>query len=150
MRNQATYRTHSKPVWRDSANALVQASLERAEISEQLWCEEIGDGLFRVCCIPFFLRNVALGDVIKASDYLFESVQTSSGRYVFRLFFKEEQRKWRQQTIEELHRSNFLTEWYSEGLLAVDAENERRASMMAAFLMDCRNRGYLTFETGRV
>lgn len=150
MHDQTTYRTHSSPVWRESANALIQARLERAGNSEQLWCEDLGGDLFRVCCIPFFLYNVALGDIVRAPHYLFESVESASGRYVFRVLFEEEQYAWRQQTVEELHRSDILTEWYSDGLLAVDAENERAASMAGAFLMECQNRGYLTFETGRI
>lgn len=98
----------------------------------------------------FFLHNVSLGDIVRAPGYLFESVKISSGRYVFRAFFEGGQHEWRRQTIEALHQSDVMTKWYSEGLLAVDAENEHSASMVAAFLVECQDRGYLTFETGHM
>lgn len=47
-----------------------------------------------MCCIPFALYDVALGDVVRARPedtrkYVVKEVVKSSGRYVFRVWFGE-------------------------------------------------------------
>ena len=41
---------------------------------------------FEVCCIPFFLYDVSLGDVVATNpDYVLDRVVRASGRYTFRV-----------------------------------------------------------------
>jgi hypothetical protein len=55
---------------------------------EQLWAKRLGDTEFEICCIPFILFDVALGDVVQtSSDYWFQRVLKPSGRFVFRAWF---------------------------------------------------------------
>jgi hypothetical protein len=61
---------HPEPVWRDRASYLIHAPLEGLENldREQLWVRELGAGLHEVCCIPMFVYELALGDVVRADD----------------------------------------------------------------------------------
>jgi hypothetical protein len=33
-----------------------------------LWARQVGDRRFEICCIPFFLYDVALGDVVETDE----------------------------------------------------------------------------------
>ena len=59
---------HPEPVWRERADFIISAPLLLEEgRAEQLsaWHEE--DHLFEICCIPFFVFDVALGDVVETN-----------------------------------------------------------------------------------
>jgi hypothetical protein len=144
------YRTHATPVWRDRADALVQAQLEEVDNSEQLWCRSLGDDKFEVCCIPFYLYNVALGDIILAPDFHFQKVVAPSGRFVFRVFMEEHQRGLRESFVAELDRVEALTEWYSAGLMSIDAPDLEQAETISTWLLEHQRRGLLVYETGKV
>jgi hypothetical protein len=58
---------HQDPVWRERSNFIINAELperDQAYRFEQLFPRRAGDGLFEVCCIPFALYDVALGDIV--------------------------------------------------------------------------------------
>jgi Domain of unknown function (DUF4265) len=86
---------HEQPVWRARANFLIHAELPQQYCPkrfEQLWARHLGDDMFEVCCIPFFIYDLALGDVVATSaksgrKYVIDKVVTPSGRYVFRAWF---------------------------------------------------------------
>lgn len=59
------FSVHREPVWRDRANFVVNAPLPEEGRYEQLWSRQLSDDCFEVCCIPFFLYDVALGDVVQ-------------------------------------------------------------------------------------
>ena len=147
---------HDEPVWRDRANFIVNAELpaaDRPKRFEQLWTRQLGDDEFEVCCIPFFLYDVALGDVVSTSPrdgrrYVVERVVRQSGHYVFRVWFGESFHP-REAVAEQLEELGALVEWSSLNLLAVDAENEERAQAIADHLDACEKRDELMFETGR-
>jgi hypothetical protein len=59
-----------------------------------------------LCCIPFFLYDIALGDVVRTSAqgdrrYVLESVVSPSGRHVFGVWFGESFHP-RQKVAEDL------------------------------------------------
>jgi hypothetical protein len=38
--------------------------------TEQLWARQVGDRHFELCCIPYFVYDLALGDVVEIdADY---------------------------------------------------------------------------------
>ncbi|MEV8240734.1 DUF4265 domain-containing protein [Microbacterium testaceum] len=150
MKAEVNYRTHALPVWRDRADALIQAQLEEKNESEQLWCRALGDDKFEVCCIPFYLYNVALGDIILASDHHFQGVVVPSGRYVFRVFMREEQYGVRESLVAELDKVSALTEWYSPGLISIDAPDLEKAKTISTWLLEGEHRGLLSYETGKL
>ncbi len=144
------FRTHDSPAWRHKSDALVQALLEEENNSEQIWCRELGDDKFEVCCIPFYLYDVALGDIILAPNYHFQRVLEPSGHYVFRVLLEEKQYGWRESIMAELNKFEALFEWYSAGLMSIDAPNLKQADAIATWLMECQQRGLLHYETGRI
>lgn len=147
---------HSEPVWRERSNFIINAELAEEDLPnrfEQLWARQVGDDRFEICCIPFFLFDVALGDVVATSPkedrkYVLDHVVERSGRYVFRVWFGESFHP-RDEIAEELGRLGALVEWSSVNLLAVDATDEPHAQKIADFLQERQDRGQLLYETGR-
>lgn len=140
---------HPEPVWRDRSNFIIGAPLPEEGRAEQLWARQVGDRRFEICCIPFFVHDVALGDVVE-TDANFDLVRVveRSGRYVFRVWFGESFRP-REEIAERLAALGALLEWSSLNLLAVDAADESHAQVIADFLTEQERGGHLMFETGR-
>jgi hypothetical protein len=147
---------HSDPVWREHANFIIHAALTEENAPrrfEQLWVRQRADNQFEVCCIPFFIYDVALGDIVLTSSteslrYVVESVAAPSGRYVFRVWFGQSFHP-RDEIASELTALGSLIEWSSRNLLAVDAADGEHAQFIADFLMDRQKAGHLIYETGR-
>lgn len=59
---------HSAPLWRERANfifAAHQGMKEGKNEWEQLWGQALASQRYIVCCIPFFLYDVALRDEVE-------------------------------------------------------------------------------------
>jgi hypothetical protein len=122
---------HDAPVWRDRANFVIGAPLREEGRAEQLWARQVSDQRFEICCIPFFLYDVALGDVVETdANYDLARVVERSGRFVFRVWFGEAFHP-RQEVADELAELGALLEWSSANLLAVDAADEAHAQVIA-------------------
>jgi hypothetical protein len=147
---------HVAPVWRERSNFIIAAALPGADQQkrfEQLFARQVGDDRFEVCCIPFFLYDVALGDIVETSptcDRRFEldSVVVPSGRFVFRVWFGESFHP-RGEVEEELSELGALLEWSSANLLAVDAADGAHAQLIADYLASQEHVSRLMYETGR-
>ena len=140
---------HSEPAWRDRSNFIIGARLPEEGRAEQLWARQVGDRQFEICCIPFFVYDVALGDVVE-TDASFDLVRViePSGRYVFRVWFGESSHP-REEIAARLATLGALLEWSSVNLLAVDAADASHAQVIADFLAEQERCGRLTFETDR-
>lgn len=147
---------HQEPVWREQSNFVINAELpekDRPKRFEQLFVRQVADDRFEVCCIPFFLYDVALGDIVRTAPkgdrkYVMTDVVEASGRYVFRVWFGESFQP-RDEIDSELKALGSLTEWSSRNLLAVDAVDEEHAQLVADFLAEREKAGQLIYETGR-
>jgi hypothetical protein len=62
------FSTHKEPVWRGRANFIINAKLPEDGRFEQLWVRKVAEDAFELCCIPFFLYDVALGDVVQTRE----------------------------------------------------------------------------------
>src|SRR2546421_9189017 len=90
---------HENPVWRDRANFIIAASITGPRSStrwrwEQLWAKQIGENHFEVCCIPFFIYDLALGDEVETGTkegkkHVVTKVLNRSARFVFRVWFSD-------------------------------------------------------------
>ena len=144
--------THSWPIWRDSANFIFVASLEAKNGKnqwEQLWGKQLAPHRFIVCCIPFFLYDVALGDEVETDDDLvLQRVVHQSGQVTFRVWFGGQDASTRLQQVREIEEIGPLTEWSSEHLLALSVA-ESEAHRLANHLQRRENEGLLVYETGR-
>jgi len=61
---------------------------------ESLWAEELGDGLYKVDNIPFFVKGIAPGDLIRAQESeemkIFLVVTMAGTSSVFRIYVHDE------------------------------------------------------------
>jgi hypothetical protein len=150
MPETAAVATHPQPVWRDRSDFIIRARVDGPDDArtEQLWARQLGIHTFELCCIPFFIYDLALGDTVETdSTYLLQRVLERSGRYVFRAWFEGPQPyDW---AVDALAALGCSYEWSSPHLLAVDAADQRHAQLVADCLAEHERSGELTFETGR-
>jgi hypothetical protein len=140
---------HPEPIWRDRADFIIGAPLSEAGRAEQLWARRVDGHLFEICCIPFFVFDLALGDLVETDGgYNIVGVVQHSGRSVFRVWFGESFRP-RQEIADQLSDLGALLEWSSVNLLAVDADGTSRAQVVADFLAEREAEGQLKYKTGR-
>jgi hypothetical protein len=69
MTDQDLYIVHQHPVWRERVNFIVHAELPEPDLPkqfEQLWTRQVGPDEFEICCIPFFIFDVNLADIVRA------------------------------------------------------------------------------------
>jgi hypothetical protein len=154
--SSAEFVVHGDPVWRESSNFIINAKLPVSDSPrrfEQLFAKQIDDDRFEICCIPFFVYDIALGDVVATSPsgdrkYVVKEVLQPSGRYVFRVWFGESFQP-RHEVAQALKSLGSLVEWSSTNLLAVDAVDDEHAQLVADFLSEEERLGHLLYETGR-
>jgi hypothetical protein len=144
--SKPNYLTHSEPIWRDQANYLLMAEIDGD--LEQLWAREITETTFMICCIPLFIYNVALGDIVEAVDNQVTRVVKPSGRYVLRVWLPEkDQALMNRIKVGVGHRGGFW-EHSSDQLLGVDAPDAAVATEVRAWLEELQAEGLIEYETG--
>lgn len=153
MTTAEKFSTHSEPAWRDKADFVINAKLPEEGRFEQLWSRQVSENTFEVCCIPFFLYDVALGDVVQTREalgrrYVLDRVVQPSGHFVFRAYFGRSAHP-REEIVERLAELGAVVEWSSATLLAVDALDIDHAQQIADLLQARADLGQLIFETGR-
>jgi hypothetical protein len=147
---------HQEPVWRARSDFVITAELpekDRPKRFEQLFARQVGNDRFEICCIPFFLYDIALEDVVTTAPrddrkYVVTGVSEPSGRYVFRVWFGRPFQP-RDEVVDELTTLGALLEWSSDNLLAIDAVGPEEAQAFADFLAARERAGQLVYETGR-
>ncbi|MDO3520324.1 DUF4265 domain-containing protein [Ralstonia pseudosolanacearum] len=143
---------HQSPIWRDRANFVFAAHLGDRDGKnewEQLWGKKIAPHRFVLCCIPFFARDIALGDEVETdADFVLQRVVHSSGQVTFRVWFGEQNPTTRQELVQEIENLKPLMEWSSENLLALSVP-ESEAQRFADYLYSKEQQGLLNYETGR-
>jgi len=145
---------HFHPVWRNKANFIIRARVDDPNknfIGEQLWARKISDFRFEICCIPFFVYNISLGDEVETdAEYYVKNVQRPSGQFTFRIWLKDTPNEIRTEVIKNLIENDYLIEQHSEFLIAINATDENHAQLAADYLMEYEGQGALTYETGKV
>jgi hypothetical protein len=149
---------HPRPAWGARADFAIQlrivtgdARLDNPPRFEELVCQDLGEGFYRICCVPMFLYDLALGDVLKINDGELEGVAQESGQHTFRAYFGKAFMPFaREVLIDELATmAGVITEWFSNDLLGISAENDAVANELARWLETAMSRGQLQYETGR-
>jgi hypothetical protein len=156
MKHPQEFVLHQDPVWRERSDFIIHAELpekDRPKKFEQLFVKQLDAHRFELCCIPFFVYNLALGDVILTSPrsgkrYVVSSVTKPSGRFVFRVWSGKSFQP-RYELANRLKELGCLIEWSSRNLLAVDAVDAQHAQIVADFLAERERAGELLYETGR-
>ena len=142
---------HQSPVWRDRANFVFAAHLGMKDGKnewEQLWGQKTAPQRFVVCCIPFFVQDIALGDEIETdADFVLQRVIRYSGQVTFRVWFGAQDATTRLELVQEIEAMKPLMEWSSENLLALSAP-KAEAQRLADYLHSREQQGLLQYETG--
>ena len=135
---QADYKIHHHPVWRDRADAIVHAGVEherRGDIQESLWARKLADDRYEVCCIPFFVYDLALGDEVEialnqAGKLVLQSVVKRSGNLTFWIWFNEpyDCEVWN-KAYEILARLGYMLEGYNAGLISFNVARRSRPGL---------------------
>lgn len=143
---------HQLPIWRDRANFVFTAHLGMEDGKnewEQLWGQRTTDHRFILCCIPFFVRDIALGDEVEIdTDFVLQKVIRHSDQVTFRAWFGDQDSDTRQELAREIEEMKVLMEWSSENLLALSVP-EVEAQRLADYLYSREQWGLLQYETGR-
>ena len=142
---------HFNPIWKTRADFIIAGSVhvDDETIIEQLWAKRLDSHLFELCCIPFHLYNLSLGDTVHVNDdFVVDQLITPSGRYVFRVF-KEDGSLRGNEMVNQVERLGGAFEWNTDSFAAVDAVNLSCASAIARLLMDLQGAGQIHFDTGR-
>ena len=152
------WKVHQTPVWRDRANFIINVIVEvepdGRKIWEQLWSEQTGENLFRLCCITFFVYDLNLGDEVETRAegehrHVVDRVVRRSEHYTFRVWFGgSENPEVRAEVMAEVGRQGGMFEWYSRNLLAISVASAR-AQEVADYLHGRQASGALVYETGR-
>ena len=144
---------HQSPIWRDRSNFVFATHLGTKDGKsewEQLWGQKTAPQQFVLCCIPFFARDLALGDVVETdADFVLRQVVRRSGQITFRVWFGSQDSTARQELVREIEAMKPLMEWSSENLLALSASDEVEAQKLADYLQAREEKGLLKYETGR-
>lgn len=150
--------THKHPVLKNKSNFLIFADLSDHKLEnkwEQLWVKQVDTFKFEICCIPFFVYDLSLGDIVKTKPsknktYVIEKVIKPSGHYTFRAWFGESNNpRIIEEVLEFINLNNFRLEWSSQNLLAIDTPSKSEAQVLADFLFEKESLGNLEYETGR-
>lgn len=145
---------HLNPVWHEKADFIIGArvaSPQDPDIQgwEQLWSRQTAPDRFELCCVPFFVYNLALGDEVETdSELAIARVVRPSGHYTFRVWFCDSSEpNIRQEVIAQVYYLKGLPEWYSHNLLAIDMPQDQ-AQAIADFLYEQEQMGHLMYEAG--
>ena len=143
---------HENPIWRARADFIIAAFLGMKEGKnewEQLWAERVSPTQFRLCCIPFFAKDIALGDEVEVdSNFVVRAVVRPSGNYTFRVWLGGQPESVRVKVHESLKASGADMEWSSNNLLALSIASDQ-AQQLADCLAEHEAAGQLQYETGR-
>lgn len=144
---------HRSPIWREKADFVFAAHIgtngDKNEW-EQLWGKKTGRNTFMLCCIPFFVYDIALGDEVEVdADLVAQRVTKSGGQTTFRVWFVEQDLDRRKGIVRDISKVTSLLEWSSENLLAVSVPSAAEAQMLANFLEECELNRFLQYETGK-
>lgn len=148
--------THPFPAREERGNTIIHALVEESPAEalwEELWVRDLGSNMFEVCCIPLWVRNLSIGDIVAATPdskkgWILKEVIQPSGDCTFRIWFAEPPAEEVMKRLhDELRAFGCLLEWRSDRLWGVSCRPES-AQTVRDLLMDWERRGIIEYETG--
>jgi hypothetical protein len=150
---------HLNPVWRERTNFIFGAWVPNWETKtshewEQLWGRQLAESQFEVCCIPFFVYNLGLGDVVEigeasGSPLMIEKLVSVADSWTLRVFFKEAaDEELRRSVLLEMDGLGCVLEFSSKNLLGICAPSSVAQAAMAK-LERLEKLDYLEYEIGK-
>lgn len=148
--------THESPLLGAEADLIVLAEVEADDEGvrhmEQLWCKRSGEGSAVMCCVPFFLYGVALGDEVavekdRTGRLVVGRVLRRSGRTVFRVILHSEE-PYAREAVQRLERWGAALEWWIDSYVALDLPSSEARARAAEDLDPLEASGLLEYEFG--
>jgi len=149
--------THENPAWRKRANFIIVGklddnALENGFVWEQLWARELGENLFEICCIPFFLYGFALGDIVETRPdnekrFVIAKKLKTKGHFTLRIWF---QSLVDEKLLEFLKSEGYFIEhrFKSGKLVSIDAPSLEKRSELEQILNADEFANILVWENG--
>jgi hypothetical protein len=131
-----TYVSHEDPARRGDHNYMARIDLtpfDLANTFEQLWLGEM-EGGYEVCCIPFWVYGLALGDLVRKNDRdIIDGILQKSGHRVLRILFAAPgpPLELRAVLADTLTNAGLASEWNGDRHVAIDVPEE--AAMQPVF-----------------
>jgi hypothetical protein len=101
---------------------------------EDLWCSPVAGGGFRVDSSPFFVKEIASGDIVSAVRteegwYKFEAVISRGGNSNFRIWLRDGMAEDRDKIVQALRELGCHVEVTLERLIAIDVPADRETEV---------------------
>jgi hypothetical protein len=145
--------THKEPVWAGRTNTIFYVEtkyLEDVEKWEQLWGKKTGHSTLVLCCIPFFVYDLALGDEVELdSNGRFLGIVKDGGHRTYRVWFGGQTNETQERIVREITALGPFVERSSEHLIAISAPGRAMADQVVRYLDQRKKEGLLVFELGR-
>lgn len=145
---------HVDPIWRGRSDFIIAAEIDPSGsgiTSEQLWARQISAHTFEICCIPFFVYNLALGDTGETDDhYVVNRVVGESGRFVFRVILTADEESARRRLVDRFQDIDARLEWYSNTMASIDVPTEEESRRAAEILWAGEQGDDWAYETGKI
>ncbi|MFC8076348.1 DUF4265 domain-containing protein [Streptomyces sp. NPDC057307] len=92
MSSQVSFIVHDEPAVRPDPAYIAMVDLSPfgfRDQMEQIWLRPLGDGRYEVCCLPFRVYGLAMGDIVSldVEAKVISEVVQASGNRIFRIFF---------------------------------------------------------------
>lgn len=119
---------------------------------EQLYAWPVGDGGYRIDNIPFFVKNVAVGDVVLArltemGWYEFAAVRSRSGHSTFRIWLSDDLASSGRNVAQQIIALGCEVETTLERLIAIDVPPDVEP-IVWDFIDQGRSRGVWGVQVG--
>jgi hypothetical protein len=117
---------------------------------EGLWTEQ-GNGVYAIKSVPFYLKNVSVGDEVEAAEgeFLeFQKVVARAGHNTYRLLLSESHRSKLREIAKELEDLGLTVETEIGMLLAVDVPPSVDQEYVDTFLVKGREQGRWGVQDG--
>jgi hypothetical protein len=137
--------THNSPMKRPIPSFMLHAVLDAQAVAdpdlEQLWTKRVGEDQFEISCLPFFVYDLAFGDVVQSSadkGWQVGEVISRSGHGLIRAAANDPARGDEfQQVVHAIVAELAMPhEWYNPRYVAVHVDRERSPDQLLASLAD--------------
>ncbi|HZH98447.1 MAG TPA: DUF4265 domain-containing protein [Fimbriimonadaceae bacterium] len=147
---------HDDAVWHKLPHFVLHYPVPEIEDAyEQLVTENLGHNRFRLLCIPFFIYDLSLGDVIEGDPSVHRGkrqwrIVERSGRRVYRVAFSSKDRRLIKSCITAIKQMGGLVEKAASGTLyAIDAADDEIAEKIVRYLIEGESNGQWEWEAGQ-
>ena len=120
---------------------------------EEIPARKTPEGLYEICCVPFFVYDLNLGDKVEIREIdgrnVVSDVLESAGHHTFRVWFQHNSRAVRDEVENHLESLGGTIEWFDSHLLSVDMPDTAHAVRAVEYLEACEKARRCRYETGR-